>query len=257
MRKCGAALAALGAVAGTGYASGQALVSFFAQTGAASWAGIAVAAAVFGVLTGLCARLAVRSGAADFATLCRRSLPRSAARLVGILHGLLMAAVAAVMLVNAARLAALMLPLRHAALWGMGLALALALLINAGGRRAWPWLGLMIVLIGAAYYGGLALDPRPPRLNFRGEVALRLAGNLPAAALLALCYAALNACVAADVIARCSPCARPARLGLCCGAGLGLMLALAEAALLPGGEALLIQKLPFVLLAARWGLFGF
>ncbi|MBR1820281.1 MAG: hypothetical protein IJ769_01520, partial [Clostridia bacterium] len=55
-----AALAVMASVAGTGYASGRELAVFFAQLGRASWAAIALAAAAFGLLTGLCARLASR-----------------------------------------------------------------------------------------------------------------------------------------------------------------------------------------------------
>ena len=256
-RNARAALAALGAVAGTGYASGRTLVSFFAQLGGVSWVGIAAASACFALLTGLCAALANRTGAATFAGACRQALPRSISRLAGALHGLLLAAVAGVMLANAAKLGALTLPLKQAALWGMGLALALACMMNAGHRRALAAAGLVVWAAAVLFYSGLALDATPPRLNFRGGVALRLEGNVPAALLLALCYGALNACVAADAIVRLGPCQRPARLGLACGAGLAAVLCLGNRALLRGGRALLAQALPVVVLAARWGIAGF
>ena len=256
-RNARAALAALAAVAGTGYASGRTLVSFFTQLGGMSWAGIAVTSACFGLLTGLCAALANRTGAATFAEACRKTLPRPVCRLAGALHGLLLAAVAAVMLANAAKLGALALPLKRAALWGMGLALALAVLLNAGRRRALPAAGLAVWAAAVLFYGALALDGRPPRLNFRGDVALLLEGSVPATLLLALCYGALNACVAADAVVRLGPCLKPVGLGLACGAGLAAVLCLGNGALIRGGRALLAQALPGVLLAARWGLAGF
>lgn len=253
-----AALAVMAAIAGTGWASGRALALFFAQLGWAGWIGIALAAAAFGLSIGAVAHMARRAGTDSFAQLCRRRLGRTACRIVGVLHGGMMALVAAASLLGAGKLGALALPIRHGFAWGMGLALLVAALMNAKDCRAMPWLGLLLCVVGAAFYAGLAIDPRPPRLNLRGEVVLTLEGNLPAAALLALCFAAMNACVAADTAARfAGGCVRPVRLGALCGGLLGGMLLLGRAALARGGEVLLAQALPTVLLAARWGLFGF
>ena len=253
-----AALAVMAAVAGTGFASGRALALFFAQTGRAALPGAALAAAAFGLLAGVVARFALHMGAGGFASLCRRGMGRFARRAVGMLHGALTALVAAVSLFNAGRLGALTLPLRHGFAWGAALALLVAALVNQSGRRAAPLLGLVLCAAGAAFYLALAVDPRPPRVNLQGEAVLTLAGDLPAAALLALCHAALNASVAADAAARfATGGVRPARLGALCGALMGAMLLSGCAALARGGDMLLGQALPTVLLAARWGLAGF
>ena len=77
MRKSGSvrsALAAIGAASGTAFASGRAIAGYFAQLGGLSWLAIGVAAAAFGLLTGLCVRLAVRANADSFAALCRRGV---------------------------------------------------------------------------------------------------------------------------------------------------------------------------------------
>lgn len=252
------ALAVMAAIAGTGCTSGRATALFFAQMGWAGWLGALLAAATFGGLVGTVTRLAQRSGASGFAALCRRRLGRASCRAVGVLHGVLMALVATVSLLSAGKLGALTLPLRHGFLWGMALALLLAALVDANRRRAAPWLGMCLCVVGAAFYAALALDARPPRLPLRGEVVLTLEGNVPAAVILALCFAALNACVAADAAARFATSrVRPARLGLLCVALLGGLLLSACAALARGGAKLLAQALPTVLLAARWGLFGF
>ena len=253
-----AALATVGAAAGTGFASGRQIACFFAQLGWASWAGIALAAAVFALLTGLCASLARRSGASGFASLCRRRLGRAGSRAAGLCHGLLLALVAALMLLNAGKLGALTLPMRHGFAWGMALALALAGAAALGWRRALPALGLALVAVGAAFYAGMALDPRPPRLYLTGEATAALAGSLPATAALALGYAALNACVAADAACRfAGSAARPARTGALCGVLLALPVAWGNLAIARGGALLLAHALPTVPLAARWGLFGF
>ena len=260
MRKNGsgrAALAATGAAAGTAFASGRALAGFYAQLGGLSWLAVGLSAAVFGMLTGLCAKHAARFGAGSFAELCRRGLSRGACRAEGLLHGLLMALTAHTMLFWCARLGELSLPLHGSALCGMGLALALAALLGLRGGRPMPWMGLLLLAAGAAFYGGLALDPRPPRLGFRGQVVLTLGGSLPAAVLLPLCHGALNACAAANAAARFSRGASPGKVGCICGGGMWLVLALGNAALRRGGEALLARALPVVLLAARWGIAGF
>lgn len=260
MRKSGSvrsALAAIGAASGTAFASGRAIVGYFAQLGGLSWLAIGVAAAAFGLLTGLCVRLAVRANADSFAALCRRSLGRGTARALGLLHGLLMAVAALTMLLWAARLGALTLPLKQSAAWGMGLSLLLAALLNRR-KGCWtPAIGLALGVVGAAFYSALALDPRPPRLNFRGEVVLALDGNPAAALALSLSHAALSAYLAANAAARFSVGASPGRVGVLCGGGMALVLLAGNAALGRGGEALFAQALPLVLLAARWGIAGF
>ncbi len=85
-----AAMAAIGAAAATGYASGRALVIFFMQLGWAAWPGVALASALFGLMLGLCARLSIRAGANGFGALCCRTLGRGKGRIVGLFHGLLL-----------------------------------------------------------------------------------------------------------------------------------------------------------------------
>ncbi len=252
------ATAALGAASAAAFASGRAMVVFFAQTGWASWPGIALAATAFGLMMGATARLARSSGASSFAELCRRWLGRGKGRVVGLFHALLLSVLASVALLNAGEAGALTLPVQRGFLWGMGLALALAILLCLSPRRALPWAGILLVAAGTAFYAALALDPRPPRLYLRGEAVLTLAGNLPAAAALALCGASLDACAAADAVCRCAgEGERPARVSLLSGLGLALVLSAGNAALARGGPLLISMALPTVPLAARWGLVGF
>lgn len=251
-------MAALGAASAAAFASGRAMVVFFAQTGWASWPGIALAASAFGLMMGATARLARRAGGSSFADLCRRQLGRGKGRVLGLFHALLLSALAAVALLNAGEVGALTLPVQRGFLWGMGIALAVAILMCLSTRRALPWAGLILVVAGTAFYAALALDPRSPRLYLRGEAVLTLAGNLPAAAALALCSASLDACAAADAVCRCAgEGERPARVGLLSGIGLALVLLAGNAALTRGGPLLISMALPTVPLAARWGLVGF
>ena len=252
-----AALAIVAAVAGTGYASGRELVLFFAQTGPVGWAGVAFAAAVFGALTALLCRWAGQLGAGDVPALCRRGIPGAPGRAAGWAYGLLMALTAAAMLCSAGEIGALTLPLAQGGLWGMGLALLIALGMRLSRLKALPGLGLALLVAGTVYYTALALDPRPPRVWLRGGVTLALEGSLPAALLLGLTYAAMNACLAAGPCLRFGAPASPKGVGLRCTAMLLLLLGSANWAVVRGGRDLLGQAMPTVLLSARWGVAGF
>lgn len=252
------AFAIVAAAAGTGFASGREIVWFFSQTGRAAWAGIPFACLIFALLTGLTARAAVRHDALSFPDLCRRMLGRRTAQVACALYALLLAVAFMVMLRRAGETAAIALPLEHAFLWGLTFALLAALLINGNGLRALPLLGLPVVALGMLFYAALALDAGPVRVYVRGDASLALEDSVPAALLLALSYSAMNACLAAGAAARFGRLSdSPAALGARCGALLCALLLCANAAIARGGRALLIQALPTVLLAARWGLTGF
>ena len=252
------ALAVMAAVSGTGYASGRELVVFFGQLGRAAWPGIAIASAAFGLGMGLLCARARRLGAGSFDALCRLQLGRRALGVVRSLRALLLAAVCALALFIAGRMGMLTLPARHGFAIGAAAALALAALANLSRLRALPWAGGLALGVAVALYLGLALDPRPVRLYLRGDTALALEGSLPAAALLALAYAALNVAVAAGPAVRFGrEGVRPFAFGGLCAGMLAAVLACANGALLRGGRALLGQALPMVALTARWGLAGF
>ena len=260
MEKCSgtrATLATVAAVAGTGYASGRELVLFFGQMGRAGWIGVCFAPVVFGVLTALVCRCAADREAKDFPGLCRRLTGRRTGAVAGWLHGLLLALTAVVMVCGAGETGALALPVDHGWLWGAGSALLFALLMNLSRLRPLPWLGLIVLTAGVLFYGALALDPRPAKVWLEGRLELALEGSWPASILLALVYGAMNAALAAGPALRFGSGADAARVGLGCGLSLGAMLAVANAAIVRGGRALLGQAMPTVLLAARWGSFGF
>lgn len=252
-----AAMAVVAAAAGTGYASGRELVLFFAQMGAAQWIGVAFAPVVFALLMALLCRGAGETGAEGFGPFCQRLMGRRMGAVAGWLHGLLLALTAVVMLCGAGETGALTLPVRHGWLWGAGVALFIALLMNLSRLRALPWLGALLLAAGVAFYGALSADSRPPRVWLNGAVQLSLEGSWAAAILLALAYGAMNAALAASVALRFGRGARPWRVGLLCGGSLMALLATACGAIARGGRALLGQAIPTVALAARWGLFGF
>jgi len=249
--------AILAAVAGTGYASGRELVLFFTQLGRTGWIGVCFAPVVFGLLTALLCRCGASAGATDFVRFCQRMMGRRAGAVAGWLHGLLLALTTVVMLCGAGELGALTLPVRFGWLWGAGSALLIALVLNLARLRPLPWLGLTVLAAGMAFYGALALDPRPARVWLDGAVALALEDSWPASILLALAYAAMNAALAANVVLGFGSGAKPWRVGLGCALLLWALLAVANLAIERGGRRLLVQAMPTVVLAARWGLPGF
>ena len=251
------ALAALAAVAGTGFASGRELTAFFAQLGECAWLAAVVASTFFGLAMGWLCRWTRRCGAGTLEEAARELGP-GARRAVLTLHRLLLSLVSAVMLAGAARLGALALPMRFGWLWGALAALLAALLANMGRLRVMPCLGALALSAGVLWYGGMALDPRPTRIFLPGEMVLALENSAPAAVALGLLYGAMNACVAAPAALRFSGGAvRPLRAGILSGGMLFTVLFAALAALRQGGRMLLAQAMPEVLLAARWGLAGF
>lgn len=250
-----AALAVMASVAGVGFASGREIALFFAQLKGAAWAGIAAASALFALMTGIASGRA-RMGCGDGASHALRGDV-----LAGIhetLRLLLAALTSAAMLSRAGDMGALTLPMRHGYAFGAAFALLIALAVGWRRGRRLPAVGALAVLAACLFYGGMALDARPVRLYARSETVLSLAGSLPAAALLALVYASLNASVAAwSMDGLRDSAVRPARLGALSGALLGLALTLGNLALRRGGDALLAQMEPWVLLSARWGVAGF
>ena len=242
------ALALMAAASGVGLASGREMAIFFGQFKSAAWAGILAAAALYGLLTGL---LTARP----------LSCPPEPRRLALAFQGLnltLAALTAAVMLSSLGRVGALTLPLRHSyafgALFGLLAAFGLSRLSESGLAA----LGALVSLYAGGFYIACAADPRPVTLHVRGAVDYTLAGCLPAALLLGMLYAALNACAARwGVRDRGAGPVRPLGLALKSAALLAALLSCALLALRRGGDAAMAQPLPWVILSARWGLPGF
>lgn len=249
--------AILAAVAGTGYASGRELVLFFTQTGRTGWIGVCFASVVFGLLVALLCRCGASAGTTEFVRFCQRMMGKRMGAVAGWLHTLLLALTAAVMLCGAGELGALTLPVRFGWLWGAVIALLIALALNLSRLRPLPWLGIVVLAAGMAFYGALALDPRPARVWLDGDVQLVLEDSWPASILLALAYAAMNAALAANVVLGFGSGAKPWPVGMGCALSLWALLAAANWAIERGGRRLLGQAMPTVVLAARWGLAGF
>lgn len=242
-----AALALLAASAGLGLVSGRELVLFFGQTRGAAWAGVLAASALYGLLVGAALRQPPAVG-------------RGGLEQTGETLRLLLAALAsAFMLYRLGRVGELTLPMRHSYGFGIAFGLLAALALNRLPERAQAGLSLLIALSAGLFFAANAVDPRPAALRMSGAVEFALDGSYRAALMLAVPYAALNACAAMWRL-RCmgsGPTLRPARLGLKSAALYAALLALALWALRRGGDAVMAQPMPWVVLSARWGLAGF
>lgn len=257
-RDWGAAAATVAATAGAGFSSGREVALFFSQMGWASWVGALFSAAMFGALCGLVCHFARQTGAHSFSGVYMRALEPRQGVAVGAMHSLLMAMTAGVMLTACGELAMLALPLHGAFAMGVLFALGAALLLNLRGMRALSAAGAGTLALLAAFFLALAIDPRETAPRLRCEVDAELRGSTAAAILMGTLHAALSASIAGGVIAAFAPAAgTPAAFGARCGALMLALLCAANAAVLRGGDELLAQALPTVLLAARWGTFGY
>lgn len=252
------AFALIAAIAGTGFASGQELALFFAQFGKMAWLGVAVAAVVFGLLMSGMICCVRKFGASSFSETFYRQTGKFWGNIANALHSFLTAMVLMIMLDRTGRIGALTLPTKYGFPLGIAIALMLSIVINAYNMRGACRLGMGITILAALFYGGLALDNRHIRSYIFVETDLLFEGAVDKAILFALFYATMNGAVAAGVLPVLNCCgAKPARVGFYSGALLAALLIIGNMALLRGGKVLYAAKLPMVILAVRWGKFGF
>ena len=248
--------AAAASAAGISFASGQRMVMFFSQTGSASWIGVLTASVVFGIVCGAVRLAASQTGAEGAGGICLRGMGMWAGRLFWLLWAAILCSAAVMMTAALGRLSELALPVRNAKWMGVLLSVATALILCQKGMRGFygicPWT-LTVCLL---YLTALTLDPREAPVRMHYETVSVLSGSVGAAVLLGMLCGALSGCIAGAVCVSGEEFS-PVHLALGCGSVMLLMLAAADAAILSGGEKLLSQPLPYVILAARWGKAGF
>lgn len=253
-----AACAVNAAVAGAAFSSGREVASFFAVTGWASWIAVAVAAGLFGVLMGMLCHFAIDTGARNLPGIYYKKLDARCGDAMAVVHALLMLMMGAVALSTAGELGMLAMDGGQPHLISAGLALAVALLLTYRGMRPLATLGVVITPAFMLFFLALALDPRPTRAGaYLSETTFDMRGNVPVAIVLGALFAFLKAAMVGGVAAARSQGLRAVRFGLACGGILAIMAALLNGALQRGGRDLWGLNLPAVVLAARWGVFGY
>lgn len=251
------ALAIVAAALGIDFVSGRALAAFYAQTGRASWLGIALSMVLFGLAVGAIAHTARRCGAQGMGELLSRLPGGGMGKGAHLLYGCVLLLAAGMLVTSAGRMGALTVPVRHADLLCGALALLAAAVIAFSGSRILKAVGGALALLMLALETALLLFADLPDTP-RYEIELRLQGNYPAALIFAALHTAAGICLTAGLTVRfaCGRC-RPVRLGSFAGLFYGLLLGLGNAVLMAENVRILGLQLPFVALCADWGSTGF
>ena len=254
-----AAVAVTAVGTGLGFASGRTQAVFCAQTVRASWLGTAFSALVFGLLVAMLCHLKRRTGAQRLPGVYRRLLGCHAGKLIGGLYAVALVIAAALLLSAAAKVGALALPLRHAALAGALAALLIAGIVAVLGDGALvcvggAYLALLILLELALWrFGG---RPDPARLQF--VVDLRLADSVGGALALGALSACMSTALSAGVAVRMAGGrTSPSGVGLFCALMYLPVQLTGNAALQAQQREVLSLRTPFVALTALWGKPGF
>ncbi len=244
--------AAAASAAGISFASGQRMIMFFSQTGRASWIGVLTASAFFGIVCGAVRLAASQTGAESAGGICLLQV----GRLFWFLWAAILCSAAVMMTAALGRLSELALPVRNAKWMGVLLSVATAMILCLKGMRGFyvicPWTLIVCFL----YLIALAVDPREAPVRMHYETVPMLSGSVGAAVVLGMLCGALSGCIAGAVCIAGKE-SGPVRLAAGCGLVMLMMLTAANTAILSGGDKLLAQPLPYVILAARWGKAGF
>lgn len=243
------------AAAGAAFMSGREAATFFAVTGRASWFGIAAAAAVFGLTMGILARFGQDTGADTFPGIYTAKMNQNCGDAIGVVYALLMLMMGAVALSTSGELGMLSLSVKYpsAAAYVITLAPALMLTLRRTGCPGAPAVPACILFCIA-----LGADKRPPQAgmliqNSTGEFG----GNVSAAIFMGAMFAFLKSAAAGGVALKYCGSMPPRRFGIISGCIMALLAGCANYALQSAGRTVWPLNLPFVVLAARWGVFGY
>lgn len=243
-----AALSAVAAMVGAGFASGREIVVFFSGQGGPSWLGVALACAGAGFLTGAIASLARRTGKRDLPGVFAQMMGRGSGIAMQAVYTMLLILCSAAMLSTGATLGALTFPVHGAFLLGTGITLIASLLMMR--RGALPVAGMALIVLMAAWYFALGAG--------QDSSGIRAGGSIGISAASGLIYAAFNATIAAGVVClNAGEGANPRRIGLYTGLFLAAMLIPANWALLRADVDTRQMALPSVVMAHKWGVAGY
>lgn len=251
---CGVNAAAMGAA----FVSGREAAVFFAAAGWASWIGIFAASAVFALLMGMICRFAIDTGARDLPGIFARKMDERCGDSVGAVYVILMLMMGAAALSTAGELGMLSLNGKHPYIIGAGLAVAVAAVVAIRGMKPLGIMGMIVTPVVVVFFCALAIDPRPAGAGaYLSADVMGIKGNVPAAVLMGALFASLKAALACGVAAGNAKGMRPAVFGVLCGGIMAVCAGTVNWALVRAGESVWTLNLPAVVLAARWGVFGY
>ena len=243
-----AALSAVAAMVGAGFASGREIVVFFSGQGTLSWLGVLVACAGIGFLIGAVTALSKRTGKSDLPGIFERTMGRGSGIAMQAVYSAMLVLCAAAMLSTGATLGALTFNLHGSFLLGTAITLMCALLLTR--RGALPAAGLALVVIMAAWFIALGAGQHAEGVRAAGSVVVSSASGM--------IYAAFNATLAAGVVCiSATEAVKPVRVGLYTSLLLAAMLIPANWALTRAGVNIRQMALPSVMMAQGWGVAGY
>lgn len=251
------ALSAVAGIVGAGFASGREIMTFFSRMGAASYLGIITASVCAGLLSAMIVHFSKKTGAKTFPGIYTAEMGRVCGESVDVLYGLMLLLTGAAMCAAGGEIAALALPIYFARPFGIAVTLLAALYTVYGGRRSLAVLGAALVPIIVIFYFALFLDNRPVSTQ-AATGAVGVLSSIPVSLVMGIFYASFNVSMAGGVLClHCDEDVNPEKVGLLIGGCLLIMLVPANAALLRAGPSLRLMSFPAVILASRWGTFGF
>lgn len=254
-----AALTLTATALGVNFASGRGVAAFYAQLGRAAWLGVTLSSLLFGAFMALLTGLARRCGAQSMPSLLRRAPGGGFGCAVTAMYLFIVAGGMCMALVSAGRVGALLLPMKNAFIYGFVLCLLIALFFALAGKTVLEAMGAVFYTCALLFV--LALIFFGKQINgtvMRWALDLRLENNVLAAILFALLHTSTMVCMASGAAVRLSEGRmRPFILGAYAAIVYFALLGLGNAALRVHADELLALKLPFVALAAGWGVAGF
>lgn len=251
---CAACAPALGAA----FISGREAATFFAVTGPASWAGIAAASVIFGLVMGMLAHFGSSTGMNTLPGVFSACMDERCGEAIGVVYGILMIMMGAVALTTAGELGMLSLDISHPALITAAIAMTISVMLTLHSSSPLTFLGRIFIPVCIAFFTALAADKRPAAAGVYIRNSLSdVSGNAAVALFMGAMFAFLKAAVSGSLALGNSQHLSPGRFGFFCGGIMALTTGSANLALQSAGSSVWPLNLPFVVLAARCGTFGY
>ena len=250
----------LAAMSGCGALStGRCISAFYAQTGGASWLGIAVGCILYGLMIGGAVRLKRRTGAGGLAEVYAGIFGKTAGAVFTALHAAFFTIAAYALLGAAAETASLLLPVHHADAIGIAAAIVTAFFISRVSSSVIKACGgVCFTALAALMLALMARGKMPGRETLNFYVRLKLNNNIPAAVLLAAVHASLaGALCAAPAVRLYQPYVKPHFAGCASAAAMAALLMLGNAVFAAFPPEINALRYPFAALSGGWGRAGY
>lgn len=239
--------------------TGRCISAFYAQTGAASWLGIAVSSIVYGSMVGCILRFKRKTSAKFLMEMYLSVFGKKIGGTLMLLHAAFFAVTGYVLLQSARDTALLTLPIKSAGSIGVVFALLVSLWLSGRNVRTIENVGsTYIMLLIFMMLALLAFGRAPDHGTLNFHVRLRLENDPAVAILLSVLHASLAVGMCASATIRLSPeKLHSGRAGVISAAVFGFVLSCENTIFAAFPQEINALKYPFVVLTAPWGKCGF